>query len=84
MSTSIDPNMPLLVTLPARSWNSLLAATGEGLNAISAIMADVQRQCLIAAQRPPQADDEAEHIPTRVGGAAARPRAARPNGEVTP
>jgi hypothetical protein len=46
MSGTIEPNTPLLVTLQARQWNSLLSCAGEGLNAMSALIADVQRQCM--------------------------------------
>ena len=80
MSGTIDPNTPLLVTLPARSWNSLLMMAGEGIGSLNAIMADVQRQCMRQTQQP---NDEAEHIPAR--GAPPRPHPApRPNGEATP
>jgi len=43
--TQIEPTTPLLVTLPARQWNSLLTAAGEGLNALAGIINEVQQQC---------------------------------------
>ena len=68
--TQIDPNTPLLVTLPARSWNALLSCAGEGLGALSAVIADVQRQCV----QQSNAEAPAEHIPARTNGAATEAR----------
>ena len=63
--TTIDPNTPLLVTLPARSWNALLSCAGEGLGALSAVIADVQRQCMQQSTTPRQ---EAEYMPANPSG----------------
>jgi hypothetical protein len=73
MSGTIDPNTPLLVTLPARSWNGLLASANEGIQALAAVLADVQRQCMQQSMRAP---DEAEHIRAQRG-----PQIQRRNGE---
>jgi len=43
--TQIEPTTPLLVTLQARQWHSLLTAAGEGMNALAGIINEVQRQC---------------------------------------
>jgi hypothetical protein len=72
MSGTIDPNTPLLVTLPARQWNSLLSCAGEGLAALNALIGEVQRQC-VQQSRVPE-DAPAEHIPARTNGAAAEAR----------
>jgi len=77
--TQIEPTTPLLVTLPARQWNSLIGLANEGLGALSALLNEVQRQCVQASAPPPEPKAEAEHIP------APRQHAApRPNGEATP
>ncbi|HEY2417387.1 MAG TPA: hypothetical protein VGH84_05665 [Steroidobacteraceae bacterium] len=67
MSDRIEPNAALSVTLPARQWNSVLAMMGEGLTAVSGILADIQRQCMTQSQQTAPA-------PTPM-------RMARPNGE---
>jgi len=75
--TQIEPTTPLLVTLPARQWNSLIGLANEGLGALAALLNEVQRQCVQASA--PQSEPKAEHIP------APRQHAApRPNGEATP
>jgi len=66
--TQIEPTTPLLVTLPARQWNSLLTAAGEGMNALASIINEVQRQCMQASMV------EAEPMPIPR-------RELRPNGE---
>jgi hypothetical protein len=69
MSGAIDPKTLLQVSLSARSWNAMLSCASEGLGALSAVIADVQRQCMQqtnAAPSPPP-----EHIPARTNGAAA-------------
>ena len=72
MSTTIDPNTPLLVTLPARQWNSLLSCAGEGLSSLSQLIGEVQQQCMRQSRVPE--DAPAEHIPARTNGAAAEAR----------
>ena len=72
MSGTIDPNTPLLVTLPARQWNSLLATAAEGLSALNALIGEVQQQCMRQSRGPE--DAPAEHIPARSNGAAAEAR----------
>jgi hypothetical protein len=71
MSGTIDPNIPLIVTLPARQWNTLLSCASEGLGALAAVINDVQRQCV---QQQSSAAAPAEHIPARTNGAAAEAR----------
>jgi len=66
--TEIEPTTPLLVTLPARQWSSLLTAAGEGLNALASIINEVQQQCMQASKA------ESERMPVP-------PRKLRPNGE---
>jgi hypothetical protein len=50
MSDSIPPAAPLSVTLQARQWQGLLMATDQGLQAIAALMAEIQRQCVMQQQ----------------------------------
>ena len=58
--TEIDQNTPLLVTLPARQWNSMIGLANEGLGALAALLNEVQRQCMQQSQQRP---DEAESVP---------------------
>lgn len=51
MNNSLDPNEPLLVSLPAKQWNAVLTMMNEGIAAAAAILADIQRQCM-QQQRP--------------------------------
>ena len=74
--TTIDPNTPLLVTLPARQWNSLLSCAGEGLSALSQLIGEVQQQCMRQSMRPPD-EPVAEHMQRSTAGPAQRP-----NGEL--
>ena len=46
MSDTIDQNRLLHVSLTARQWNNLLTMANEGLNALNAMMGEIQRQCI--------------------------------------
>ena len=46
MSTTINPNEPLSVTLQARQWNLVLQTMNEGMGAIASLLADIQNQCM--------------------------------------
>ena len=74
--TTIDPTTRLTVTLAATSWNGLFMLANEGLQVLSGIVGDAQRQCMTQAK--PQPPDEAEHIPMRVPGGLHRPNGEAP------
>jgi hypothetical protein len=73
MSGTIGPDTPLVVTLSARQWNSLMWCANEGLGALQALFADVQRQCVQQTVRPPD-EPLPEHRPPRPNGAAQEAR----------
>jgi hypothetical protein len=69
MSGAITPQQPLSVTLEARQWNSLMWCANEGLGALQALFADVQRQCMQQSEALPR-----ELRPSRPNGADEAPR----------